>query len=134
MTNSPWDDPDLKTGGDYFKFENPGDTITGTLISVGIHTWDDGSKSPQLRLETEDGEKVVTAGQIRLKIALTEKRPEVGDKIKITYEGMEKRAGGKTIKNFDVQVQRVSGSNNGFGGLDPDVVKSMQDKLGATPF
>ena len=131
---SLWDDPSMKVGGDYVKFEAVGDSVSGTLLSVGAHKWEDGSVSPKLLIDTGDGEKTVTAGQIRLKAALAEQRPEAGDKIKITLTQIEKRQGGKTLKHFDVQVQRGSGSNGGFGGLDPDVVKSMQDKLGATPF
>lgn len=130
---SLWDDPSMKIGGDYVKFEAVGDSVSGTLLSVGAHKWEDGSISPKLLIDTGNGEKTVTAGQIRLKAALAEQRPEAGDKIKITLTQIEKRQGGKTLKHFDVQVQRGSGNNGGFGGLDPDVVKAMQDKLGAAP-
>lgn len=148
-TNSIWDSPEMKVGGDYIKFDNVGDTITGTVLSVGAHRWDDGTVSPQVLLETADGEeKTITAGQIRLKAALAEKRPEVGDKLTVTYTELEKRAGGKTLKHFDVQV--VKGASNGFAsapisssapsaddalaGMDPAVVEALKQKLGATPF
>ena len=127
---SLWDDPSMKVGGDYVKFEAVGDSVAGTLISVGAHKWEDGSVSPKLLIDTGEGEKTVTAGQIRLKAALAEARPEAGDKIKITLTQIEKRQGGKTLKHFDVQVKRAGGAD----GVDPDVLKAMQDKLGATPF
>lgn len=99
-----WADPDFAIGGDYVKFDNVGDTVTGKVIAVRKHTWDDGSVSPQLLLETEEGEKTLTAGQVRLKAALAEKRPQPGQHITITLTDIEKRAGGKTLKVFDVQV------------------------------
>lgn len=149
MTTSIWDNPEMKVGGDYIKFENVGDTITGKVLSVGAHRWDDGSVSPQVLLMTDDGEeKTITAGQIRLKAALAEQRPEVGDTLTVTYTELEKRAGGKTLKHFEVKVNK--GASTGFAsapisssssladdalaGMDPAVVKALQDKLGATPF
>ena len=125
---SLWDDPSMKVGGDYVKFEAVGDSVAGTLISVGAHKWEDGSVSPKLLIDTGEGEKTVTAGQIRLKAALAEARPEAGDKIKITLTQIEKRQGGKTLKHFDVQVKRAGGAD----GVDSDVLKAMQEKLGAT--
>ena len=145
---SIWDNPEMKVGGDYIKFDTVGDSITGTVLSIGAHRWDDGSVSPQILLETEEGEeKTVTAGQIRLKAALAEERPEVGDKIFIKFTELEKRAGGKTLKHFEVKVKR--GATDGFASapisrstsaddvladMDPETVRALQEKLGATPF
>lgn len=100
----PWADPDFAIGGDYIKFENVGDTVTGKVIAVRKHVWDDGSVSPQILLDTDEGEKTLTAGQVRLKAALAEKRPQPGQHVTITLTDVEKRAGGKTLKIFDVQV------------------------------
>jgi hypothetical protein len=55
-------------------------------------------------LDTADGEVALTAGQVRLKAELSEKRPEVGDTLTVTMTEVEKRAGGKTLKHFDVTV------------------------------
>lgn len=99
-----WADPDFAIGGEYIKFDTPGDTVTGKVIAVRKHVWDDGSVSPQLLLDVDGEEKTVTAGQVRLKAALAEKRPQPGQTVTITYEREEKRAGGKTLKHFDVQV------------------------------
>lgn len=99
-----WADPDFAIGGEYVKFDTPGDTVTGKVIAVRKHVWDDGTVSPQLLLDVDGEEKTVTAGQVRLKAALAEKRPQPGQTVTITYEREEKRAGGKTLKHFDVQV------------------------------
>lgn len=123
MSESVWEDPSLQVGGDYVKFENIGDSVQGELVSVGIHKWADGSVSPQLIIRTNDGDKTVTAGQIRLKAALVEKKPEAGDLIKITLSDIEKRQGGKTLKHFDVQVKKATATAD-----------LLRDKLGATPF
>ena len=104
---SIWDDPDMKVADDYIKFNDVGDTVTGRIIASRIHRWDDGTASPQLLLEVDGEEKSLTAGQVRLKAALAEKRPENGDTITVTLTDIEKRSGGKTLKHFDVQVVRA---------------------------
>lgn len=104
---SIWDDPELRVGGEFVRFDNVGDTVSGTINAVRAHRFDDGSVAPQILLVTDDGEeRTVTAGQVRLKAALAEQRPEAGDHITITFTQVEKRAGGKTLKHFDVQVNR----------------------------
>lgn len=104
---SIWDDPELRTGGDFIKFDNVGDTVAGTINAVRAHRFDDGKVAPQVLLTTDDGEeKTVTCGQVRLKYALAEQRPEAGDHITITYTQKENRTGGKTLKHFDVKVRR----------------------------
>lgn len=105
---SIWDDPELRTTSTYIRFDQPGDTITGRITSIQARRWDDGSVSPELHLEADDGEVIVTAGQVRLKAALAEQRPEPGDTITITMTELEKRSGGKTLKHFDVTVTRGS--------------------------
>jgi hypothetical protein len=104
---SIWDDPDMKVNNDFIKFENPGDTVTGTIVTIRPHRFDDGSVAPQILLQLQDGtEKTLTAGQVRLKALLAQERPEAGERITITYTNEEKRSGGKTLKHFDVTVHR----------------------------
>lgn len=101
-----WDDPDLRAGGEYTKFDNVGDTVTGQIVNMTKHVFDDGKVAPQLLLALQDGtETTVSAGQIRLKIKLNELQPTRGDWIKITLTNVEKRAGGKTLKDFEVLVK-----------------------------
>lgn len=107
MTTSVWDDPEIKASGDFVKFEAIGDTVSGTVTGVRAHRFDDGKVVPQVLLVTDDGEeKTMTAGQVQLKAKLAEERPESGDHIKVTLSDVEKRAGGKTLKHFDVVVTR----------------------------
>jgi len=104
---SVWDDPELQSGGEFVKFENPGDKVSGTITAIRKHRFDDGNVVPQIYL-TDDGgdERTLTAGQVRLKAALSEQRPEVGDHITVVFERSEKRAGGKTLKHFAVTLRR----------------------------
>jgi hypothetical protein len=111
---SIWDDPDMKVGGDFVKFDEVGATIAGTITGIRAHRFDDGSVAPQIFLALDTGEeKTVTAGQVRLKAALAEQRPEVGDHITITYTQNEKRQGGKTLKHFDVTIKRAAAATAG---------------------
>lgn len=112
---SIWDDPDLRANGAFVRFENPGDKVAGVITAIRKHRFDDGSVAPQILLTDDaDGEeRTVSAGQVRLKAALAEHRPEVGDHISITYARQEKRTGGKTLKHFDVAVRRGAPSSQG---------------------
>lgn len=101
---SVWDDPELRVASDYASFNEVGDSVSGTVTGVFAHRFDDGKVVPKIMLETDDGEIALTAGQVRLKAALSEKRPEVGDTLSVKLTEIEKRAGGKTLKHFDVAV------------------------------
>ena len=101
---SVWDDPEMRTASDYAKFEVIGDYISGVVTGVFAHRFDDGKVVPKIMLDTGDGEVALTAGQVRLKAELSEKRPEVGDMLTVKLIDIEKRAGGKTLKHFDVAV------------------------------
>lgn len=104
---SVWDEPDLRVGGEYVKFEKVGDSIAGTVTAVRAHRFDDGSVAPQVLLTTDDGEdKIVTCGAVRLKMAMAEQRPEPGDHVRIELSEEEKRAGGKTLRHWNVVVTR----------------------------
>ena len=104
--SSVWDDPEIRTGGDFVKFDNVGDTVTGLITGIKAHRFDDGKVVPQLFLDVSGEERTLTAGQVRLKAELATQRPEVGDTLTVTLSEVEKRAGGKTLKHFDVQVGR----------------------------
>lgn len=105
---SIWDDPELRSGGEFVSFEQVGDTVSGTLNAVRAHRFNPNEAAvPQLLLTTDGGEeKTVTCGQVRLKAELSQQRPEAGDHITITLSDIEKRQGGKTLKHFKVEVRR----------------------------
>ena len=102
-----WNDPDLLVNDDYVSFENVGDTVTGTIVTIRKHVFDDGKAVPQIILDVDGTEKTVTAGQVRLKSELATLRPQPGQVLSITLTEVEKRAGGKTLKHFDVKVGGV---------------------------
>lgn len=108
MSESIWDSPDMRVGGDFMSFDKVGDSIAGTINAVRAHRFTDGSVAPQLLLTTDDGdEKTVTCGAIRLKIRVAELRPEPGDHVSIRLESEEPRGGGKTLRHWDVTVTRA---------------------------
>jgi hypothetical protein len=108
---SIWDDPELKSTGNFVKFEKVGDSVAGVVLAVKRHRFEDGNLVPQLELNCDDGEeRTLTAGQTRLKAELVEQRPDVGDHLTVTLTQVEKRAGGKTLKHFDVKVRRGDGT------------------------
>jgi hypothetical protein len=107
---SIWDDPDLRSGGDYVKFENVGDGVTGEITGITFHIFEDGKKVPKIYIRTADGdERTLTAGQVQLKSKLAELRPNEGDQITVKLARVEKRPGGKTLKHFDVAIKAPSG-------------------------
>jgi hypothetical protein len=107
---SIWDNPEFKSEGTsstYVNFKTIGDSVEGTVLSVGLQTWDDGTIAPKIILHTSEGERTLTAGQVRLKMALAEKRPEQGDYLAVKFVSIEDRGGGKTLKHFDVAVRKA---------------------------
>ena len=107
---SIWDNPEFKSEGTsstYVNFKNIGDSVEGTVLSVGLQTWDDGTVAPKITFHTSVGERIMTAGQVRLKMALAEKRPEQGDYLAVKFVSIEDRGGGKTLKHFDVDVRKA---------------------------
>lgn len=93
--------------GLYAKFENPGDQVVG-VIKIAREAKDySGNPCPELVLEQDDGSEItVTAGQVMLKQALAEKRPQEGDKVRITYSGVGDAKPGKApAKLFTLDVK-----------------------------
>lgn len=114
MSESIWDNPDFNSGGEFVTFDLPGDGVRGKVVAIGTHTWPATDTKParvvpKLIFDTEEGEKTLTAGQVQLIAKLKEARPAVGDMVEITYTRPEKRPGGKTLKHFEVTVERASG-------------------------
>lgn len=131
---SIWDDPDMKVNDDFVKFDNVGDTVTGTIVTVRAHRFDDNSVAPQILLKLDDGtEKTLTAGQVRLKAALAEKRPEAGDRITVTLTEVEKRGGGKTLKHFELQVNPTSAAPAPVEKADPTPADAPKDEAKPDP-
>lgn len=94
------------SGGDFVKWENPGDSVAGDLIEVRAGTDINGNAVPEWVIRTDDGvDRVVTCSQAQLKSKAFEMRPVAGDRVSVTFTRAEKRDGGKTLKHFDVKVK-----------------------------
>lgn len=90
-----------------FYFQNPNDTVKGTILELlPMPRKDD---PPGFWLQTDEGDVyLVTARQARLKFELKKLAPAVGDRIKVTYHGEAKKAapGMNPTKEFTVEVRR----------------------------
>lgn len=105
MSDFPWDN--YTQTGDFISFNEVGDTAVGVIKAIREGTDFNQNACPELILEDNDGEeRTLTAGQVMLKAALSEKRPQVGDKIRVVYSGVgDARPGRAPAKLFTVEVK-----------------------------
>lgn len=127
-----WDE--FTNSGDFVKFSEVGDSVAGTITAVRRHMFEDGKVAPQIELDTADGPKTLTAGQVRLKALFAEKRPGVGDQIKVTLTAIEKRPGGKTMKEFDLVVgpapaAATPAAADPLAGLTPEQIAAVKNLI-----
>lgn len=102
-----WDDFKRPEAGDYpnrWKPENIGDQINGKITVVRIATMPDGTQYPSLTVDTDNGLAEVLCSQTLLLKQMVAKQPKVGDNITIKHTAVEKLAGGKTLKHFEVVI------------------------------
>jgi hypothetical protein len=105
MTTDPW--AEMPRGdGSFIRWTDPGQKVVGTIVEMGVGTDINGNPCPQLTVNTTDGDVIVTCSQAQLRSKIIEIHKtstiNVGDKIAIIYTNNENRAGGKTLKCFDV--------------------------------
>lgn len=108
MSPSIWDDPDVKKaaeGGDYARFTEIGDTVSGTISKLSKRDFDGRTA---VEVEFADGQKA-TFGQVLMLRDLYVHQPLVGDELTVTMADVEKR-GAKTLKMFRGQIVRADGS------------------------
>ena len=105
MSADIWDE--FQTTGDWVTFDQVGDKVVGTVKAVRRGKDFNGNPCPELIIDVDDqGEKTLTAGQVMLKSALADKRPQAGDRIAIVYSGIGDAKPGKApAKLFDVTVK-----------------------------
>ena len=110
MSSNVWDEIPPPNGDfpEKFTFDKVGTSIAGTITNIRKFTWE-GKTSPDLWIQTADGERSVICGQANLLTQLLEIKPMVGDKIAVVYTG-ERKAKLGNAKVFDVQVKRADGS------------------------
>lgn len=95
--------------GSFVKFDEIGDSVEGEVVLVQEGQDFNGNPCPELIIETPGaGTKTVTAGQAMLKVALAEKQPQKGDRVRITYSGHgEGKPGRAPSKLFEVVVEKA---------------------------
>ena len=112
MTNTiDWGEFQGSTGDwQKFRFENPGDAISGTLVSIRVATMADGTRMPALEIRDSEGtEWSLLAGAVNLQRALSQHRPASGDQVSIVFTGLgEARPGKNAPKLFDVAVKHAT--------------------------
>ena len=105
MAKDPWDD---LPAGNFMKFDDVGDEIAGDVIGKGIDDDFNGNPVPSLTIRMDDEEVMtVTAGWANLRAQLLAAKPQVGDRIKITFTHEEPptQKGRSPKKVFDVKVK-----------------------------
>lgn len=109
MSNpSFWEDPDIQkaaTGGDYTKFVNVGDSVSGRIKSLTKRDFDGRTA---VEVEFEDGMKS-TFGQVLMLRDLYVLQPGAGEDLTVTLAKIDKR-GAKTLKMFRIELIRYDGS------------------------
>ena len=114
MSNFDWSDyagPD----GDYpdpYKFENPGDSIAGTIERIDVVTNDNGT-TPVMDIHPDDEDaRTVWVSQQGLKRRMAELRPQRGDRIAIVFTGLGQasKPGYSPPKLFDVKLVQGDGT------------------------
>ena len=101
-----WQEFERPTDGDYnrWKPETEGDQISGIINSIRVATMPDGNKYPSLTIDVAGDKFEVLVSQTQLLRLVAEKKPNVGDTITIKFTRVEKLAGNKTLKHFEVIV------------------------------
>lgn len=105
-SGSFWDDPTVKaslTRSAFMRFPNVGDKVTGTVSSIDLYTWPDGSPAIEIKF-VENDVLTVRASQILLMGHLHDLQPKVGDVLTIELIGID-GSDGKTLKKW--RVERV---------------------------
>lgn len=94
-------------GATFIAFKEPGDHVVGTIRQIRDGKDFNKNICPELVLDDGNGGSlIVTAGQTMLKKALLEQRPNVGDRVRITFTDYgEAREGRQAPKLFTVEVK-----------------------------
>lgn len=100
-----WDDPDIKKaaeGGEYTKFTDIGDSVSGTIRKLSKRDFDGRTA---IEVEMDDDRKV-TFGQVLMLRDLYVLQPGPGDTLTVTLAEVQKK-GAKTLKMFTGEVVRA---------------------------
>lgn len=121
------------TQGEVFKFENPGDSITGYYLGSVDHEGDYGPTKKHV-FKTPKGVKVCF-GQRHLSDLLSDETP--GFLVRVTFESTKKTGKGKPMKVFTMDVDRDQRTEEGLLDAASDDSSSItygDDPVEETPF
>ena len=94
--------------------------IEGVITDIGEHTYENGDGPyPQVTLDTDDGERVITAGATRLRQLFAEHDPQVGDTLTVQSVKKIPLSGGKTMWQFTMDVASPGDRPRGHGTPKP---------------
>lgn len=95
FNNAAEDDWGSIPQGEFITFE-PGVPVAGTITAKAVGSDFNGNPCPQLSIRTPEGtDHKINAGQANLKAQLMALKPNVGDRIEITWSSNEKAAKGE---------------------------------------
>lgn len=101
---------EIAGGGNYAKFDAPGDKVTGTFVSGGItsETDFDGNPCPGIVIDTADGLVTVCASQASIKrkaeTAYSQGKLTPGCKVEVELVGFYDTKSGSKGKDFALRV------------------------------
>lgn len=106
MTDSSeiWSSFKTQSSG-WARWNDKGDKVEGTVKEIRVGVDMNGNRCPEVVVTQDDDTDItVTASQAQLRSKLIASPMSVGDYITITFEGTERREGGRTLKTFSVEV------------------------------
>jgi len=134
-----WNNPEYRNS-EYWKWETPGDTVTGIVTAIGTHTFPakqnpDGTTTqpktvPVITVDDGGGQVIeVTCSNADLLDQIRKAAPQVGDKISMEYlRDIPTSFGGKK-KLFNVKHKRAEGSSDPWAKIEPKTDEPIQSEV-----
>jgi hypothetical protein len=134
-----WNNPEYRNS-EYWKWETPGDTVTGIVTAIGTHTFPekvnpDKTVSPPktvpvVTVDDGGGQVIeVTCSNADLLDQIRKAAPQVGDKISMEYLRDITTSFGGTKKLFHVKHKRAEGSSDPWAHIAPKAEGEIQAEM-----
>lgn len=120
---SVYDEP-MGLGPERWKPEHAGDSIEGVITDVTRLTgtkFDPDKIGFAYILDTADGPREWTAWNVHAKRQLAELRPEVGDRLRITFDGLDPTAANPAMATRLHTIQVLAQTNGGAPSPGDDI-------------
>lgn len=93
---------EIATGGEFKKWEKPGDSITGKILKLELSKKYRGENYIAI-LRTDDGKRVAVSAPLKLRLAI-EENELAGKRVAIIYVGETPTKGDKAVSEFKIGV------------------------------